>query len=262
MGRRRNNNTKKDATTALGVLITLYFLGKKALEWLGAHSNQIILGFGIVLLIISFILLLKIFISFPKVSRKVSNTSNMSVVSTFEGTINNENNTLVNLNTIEENKQRKQVIFEKWQHGQKERERGELKKRALFESGINEIDMMTGIEFEKRMAILFSNHGYKASLTPNTDFGGDIILESKDNKKLVVQCKRWNSKVGVKAVQEILTAVQYYDADEGIILTNNYLTTKGKELADKVKIKVWDRNKLIELLITEETQRNSKTTSI
>ncbi|MGO4887283.1 restriction endonuclease [Anaerobacillus sp. MEB173] len=255
-GRRRKINRNNDMTTVMGVLVIIYFVGKKVVEWLDAHSSQIILGAIIVLSIVFVYLVYKLIFSLVNVER--GNRVNQKEIAISDPT--RLNNNIIDSPPISlDNRERDQEIFEKWQSGQKEREREAAKQRALFESGINEIDKMSGIEFEKRMAILFSNLGYKASITPNNDFGGDIILESKDNKKTVIQCKRWNNKVDVKAVQETSTAVQFYDADEGIILTNNYLTPRARELANKVNVKVWEREKLIELLTIEEDQSLERT---
>lgn len=259
MGRRRRKgkiSQNNGMTTVIGVSVITYFVGKRALEWFIAHSSQIILAAIIVLSVVFVFLLYKLISSLISIERK--NEHNQERIALADPSILSNVNTDSSLVTLDNNKREKE-IFEKWLRGQKEREHEAAKRRAFLESGINEIDMMSGIEFEKRMAILFSNLGYKASLTPNNDFGGDIILESKENKKTVIQCKRWNNKVDVKAVQETSTAVQFYDADEGIILTNNYLTPRAKELANKVNVRVWEREKLIELLMIEKNKSLEKT---
>ena len=48
---------------------------------------------------------------------------------------------------------------------------------------------------------------------------------SSDNK-IVVQAKRYNSKVGMSAIQEVYTAKKYYKADEAWVITNNYYTER------------------------------------
>ncbi|MFK9092798.1 restriction endonuclease [Bacillus salipaludis] len=46
----------------------------------------------------------------------------------------------------------------------------------------------------------------KVCLTSVTgDYGADLVLSTTD-KKIVVQAKRYNKKVGLKAVQEIVSA--------------------------------------------------------
>ena len=94
--------------------------------------------------------------------------------------------------------------------------------------------MPSGEEFEEQVAAHFERLGYHATLTPTTnDFGADIILyEQITNKKIVVQVKYLsNGNVGVNAVQEVTTAINYYGASEGWVVTNSRFTSRAYELA-------------------------------
>ncbi len=70
----------------------------------------------------------------------------------------------------------------------------------------------------------------------------------KDNVKYVVQAKRWNQKIGVKAIQEIVAAIKHYKADKGMVITNNYFTKNAENLARTNEVELWDRNKLISFM--------------
>lgn len=60
---------------------------------------------------------------------------------------------------------------------------------------------MTGIEFGELLKAHLKAQRYKVSLTPaSNDYGADLVLV-KNRNKTVVQEKRYNSKVGNKAVQ-------------------------------------------------------------
>lgn len=88
-------------------------------------------------------------------------------------------------------------------------------KRKLMESGIELIDEMKGAEFEELLMEHFKKTGYKARMTPKSaDYGADLILLNKD-EKVVVQAKRWGKKVGIGAIQQIVGAISYYQADKG-----------------------------------------------
>ena len=64
----------------------------------------------------------------------------------------------------------------------------------------------------------------------------------------VVQAKRYFNKVSNKAVQEVVASMKYYNATSGIVVTNNYFTKSAIEFAEANNIKLWDRDKLIEVL--------------
>lgn len=86
---------------------------------------------------------------------------------------------------------------------------------------------MTGDEFEDFVASLFIKMGYQVRKTPKSkDYGTDLILY-KNGLTIAVQTKRWKTKVGIKAVQEIASAVPFYKADKGIVITNNLFTKEA-----------------------------------
>jgi restriction system protein len=119
------------------------------------------------------------------------------------------------------------------------------KNKKYLSSGITIVDNLKGIEFEEFLLAHFKNLGYKGELTSITnDYGADLILK-KDCKKIVVQAKRYSNKVGIEAVQQIIGAKEYYKADKGIVITNNYFTPNAVKLASSTNIELWDRNKLL-----------------
>ncbi|MGM0653374.1 MAG: restriction endonuclease [Bacillota bacterium] len=119
------------------------------------------------------------------------------------------------------------------------------RKKKILTSGIDEIDEMDGKTFEQLLLEYFRKMGYKGKLTSEyADYGADLLL-IKDNIRYVVQVKRWNQKVGLKAIQEAVASIKHYKADRGIVITNNYFTNNAKELAKSNAVELWDRNKLI-----------------
>ncbi|MCY0900224.1 MAG: restriction endonuclease [Firmicutes bacterium] len=62
---------------------------------------------------------------------------------------------------------------------------------------------MSGVAFERRLAVLFQDRGYYVETTPTTgDYGADLIL-TNGSERIIVQAKRYSQTVGVKAVQEV-----------------------------------------------------------
>lgn len=134
----------------------------------------------------------------------------------------------------------------------------QMKKQRQYDkyikSGIDIVDKMSGEEFEVFLLAHFKNVGYSGDTTPKTqDYGADLIL-TKNGEKLVVQAKRWNYKVGIEAVQQILGAKSYYKASKCLVITNNFFTPNAKNLADSSDVELWDRNKLLEVM----SQANGK----
>lgn len=119
------------------------------------------------------------------------------------------------------------------------------KRRKLINSGIYEIDKMSGTQFEKFLYYYFKKSGFQCSLTPSTgDYGADLII-MKEDTIIVVQAKRWKRAVGIEAVQQIIGSIKYYEADYGMVITNSFFTPNAIELAGTNDIELWDREALI-----------------
>lgn len=127
--------------------------------------------------------------------------------------------------------------------------KSQRKRTVLRKSGISEIDSMDGIQFEHYLKELFLSMGYKASVTDSRgDYGADLILK-KDDKKVVVQAKRYSKNVGIKAVQEIIGAHSYYKADESWVVSNSHFTKSAKDLAQSSNVRLIDRDELIKSIV-------------
>lgn len=119
--------------------------------------------------------------------------------------------------------------------------------KLMSKAGIHEIDKMDGYQFEAYLRALFKELGYKSAVTQGSgDFGADLVMKN-DNKKVVVQAKRYGykNKVSLGAVQEIYSSMPYYKADQGIVVTNSYYTESAVKLAKACKIRLIDRKDLI-----------------
>lgn len=112
-------------------------------------------------------------------------------------------------------------------------------------SPLSTIDNMTGEEFENYLKIYFESIGYKVKKTPaSNDYGADLYCKNK-NEVVVVQAKRYEGKVGNSAVQEVVAAREYYEADRCMVVTNSYFTKNAVNLAEVNQVELWDRDRLI-----------------
>lgn len=136
----------------------------------------------------------------------------------------------------------KAVKKHKWEQNGK---RGVI---LLLSSTFDDIDIMEGYEFENYLKTLFFYAGFGAETTKKAkDYGADIILTDENGSKIVVQAKRYNKKVGVKSVQEIMGAMSHYKANEGMVVTNSTFSFEAETLAKDNNIRLVDRKELIEM---------------
>lgn len=105
-----------------------------------------------------------------------------------------------------------------------------------------EIDTMSGTEFEDFMAEILHRSGVEVlELTKASgDFGADIIV-IHEGERTAVQCKRYSKPIGVKAVQEAVSAKGYYKCTKAAVITNSEFTRQAKELAVESGVILWDR---------------------
>lgn len=129
------------------------------------------------------------------------------------------------------------------------------KRQQLAKTGIFDIDNMTGGEFEERLKILFENFGFSVTRTgdrPGGDYGVDLVLE-KDGEKTAIQAKCYrHNKVGEDAVREVNTGKQMYHCHYAQVITNSKYTQMAWKLAKANNVWLYDRNGLINLLLSEK----------
>lgn len=116
------------------------------------------------------------------------------------------------------------------------------KKQKYKNSSLAIIDKMEGHEFEEYLETQFKSLGYKVKNVGSggRDYGVDLII-SKKGEKTAVQAKRYNSSVGIKAVQEIISGREFYKTDNAIVVTNSYFTNPVRQMAKECHVELWDR---------------------
>lgn len=113
---------------------------------------------------------------------------------------------------------------------------------------LSEVDSLDGIEFEEFLVEVLEELGYETEATRATgDYGCDIIAE-KDTVRWAIQAKRYSGSVGVDAVQQILMGRSYYDADKAWIITNSSLTEQARQAANKLRVRVTERDELARMV--------------
>ncbi|HWI53944.1 MAG TPA: restriction endonuclease [Symbiobacteriaceae bacterium] len=119
----------------------------------------------------------------------------------------------------------------------------------LSQAGMDQVDRMGGIEFEEYLETLFRKLGYKVVRTPASgDQGADLILTG-NGERIAVQAKRWNKRIGNKAVQEITAARLHYGCDRAMVVSNQEFTPAARELAASTQTELWGRQRLADQII-------------
>ena len=115
-----------------------------------------------------------------------------------------------------------------------------------------EYDLMEGRDFEYFCAELLEKCGFlEVEVTKGSGDNGVDILAEKDGVTYAIQCKRYDEPVGVKAVQEAYAGRDYYDRMVGVVMSNQYFTKNATDMARKLKIMLWDRGYLEEMIEEE-----------
>ena len=72
---------------------------------------------------------------------------------------------------------------------------------------IEDVDKISGPEFEILAGLLFEKMGYNVTITKHSgEQGADLIIE-KFGERIVVQTKNWENNVTNKAIQEVVTSI-------------------------------------------------------
>jgi len=113
---------------------------------------------------------------------------------------------------------------------------------------LRKLDIMTGTEFEKFLHWFFAQQEYLVTKTkPGHQQGTDFILITR-NIRIAVEAKRWNSKVGNRAVQQINSGRSHYHCNQAWVITNNFFTPQAKELAQSCDVRLINRNELNDMI--------------
>jgi hypothetical protein len=95
-----------------------------------------------------------------------------------------------------------------------------------------------GQGFEVSISRLYESLGYRVALTKTSgDFGVDIIAES-NLEKIAIQCKNYESLVGVDAIMQAYSGGRFHDCSRYCVVTTSGFTEPAREMADKLGVEV------------------------
>ena len=109
---------------------------------------------------------------------------------------------------------------------------------------IQDVDCISGYEFERILKQLFEKMGYSVDHTTlSNDQGADLLIE-RFGERTVVQAKNWKNNVGNTGVQEVVAAIKHYKAHKAMVISSSGFTNSATSLAKSNNVELWDRTKL------------------
>ncbi|GAA6236642.1 restriction endonuclease [Apilactobacillus micheneri] len=114
---------------------------------------------------------------------------------------------------------------------------------------LQEIDGFDGYQFEKLTCKLLTKLGFQdvKSTKGSSDYGIDVLAKNGETT-YGFQCKLYSSPVGIKAVQEVSSGVEYYKCKKAIVISNSYFTPHAISASKELNVDLWNRDKLLDLL--------------
>ena len=129
-------------------------------------------------------------------------------------------------------------------------EKGNLAENSINQSSTQSLSTVhQGIAFEERCSRLLGAMGFAVTQTsPTSDGGVDLELIDKTpitGGNIIVQCKDWDTTVGVPVVRELLGIVAADGAiNKGIVITSGRFTKEAENFAEGTVIDLIDGDTL------------------
>ena len=121
-----------------------------------------------------------------------------------------------------------------------------------YQIAYEDINSLTGVEFENVCKKLLENMGFSVETTKTTGDGGiDLIAYNSQpllSGKYIIQCKRYAGSVGEPVIRDLYGVITSERANKGILMTSGVFTKQAQLFADGKPIELIDGVKLRELL--------------
>lgn len=124
--------------------------------------------------------------------------------------------------------------------------------RDKYNAAYEDINSLSGVEFEMVCKRLLENMGFSVETTKASGDGGiDLVAYNFQpllSGKYIIQCKRYTGSVGEPVIRDLYGVVTSERANKGILMTSGVFTKQAQIFADGKPIELIDGVKLRELL--------------
>lgn len=118
------------------------------------------------------------------------------------------------------------------------------RKEDLQQTAAENINQLSGVEFERVCQQLVENMGFEAETTKASGDGGiDLIAYNHQpllSGKYIIQCKRYSGSVGEPIIRDLYGVVMSERANKGILMTTGTFTKSAINFADGKPIELID----------------------
>lgn len=124
--------------------------------------------------------------------------------------------------------------------------------RDQYNAAYEDINSLSGVEFEMVCKRLLENMGFAVETTKASGDGGiDLIAYNSQpllSGKYIIQCKRYTGSVGEPVIRDLYGVVTSERANKGILMTSGVFTKQAQVFADGKPIELIDGVKMRDLL--------------
>jgi HJR/Mrr/RecB family endonuclease len=126
----------------------------------------------------------------------------------------------------------------------------ERRKTSKFSrSGVDRLDAMDDERFALFIAELFDRLGYVVERSAPSGGGTAAFLLRRSGRRTAAFAIRTGRQVGLRELQEVISAKKTFDCAEGILVTNSTFNYPVKAVAHRESIELWDRAAVAERMI-------------
>lgn len=124
---------------------------------------------------------------------------------------------------------------------------------------VTDLYALSPAEFERYVASLFQQKGYKVKLRGRSgDLGVDLELRRPGGQKAIVQCKRYQNTVGSDVVRELYGTLVHERAAHAFLVTTAEISEAAREWAQYKPITLIDGNTLVQVAAALEERRQKR----
>ena len=135
---------------------------------------------------------------------------------------------------------------------QEENRRLEEEKRRIERKKQKYWSTINPYEFEREIAELFKKHGFKTNVTKGSDDGGIDIILTKLKKKSIVQCKRYQEKVGPSTIRDLYGAMVSGKYHSGYVVCTGGFSKKANEFSKDKNIVLIGLSRILKMVENEK----------
>lgn len=122
------------------------------------------------------------------------------------------------------------------------------KPKRVKQVSVEKLYQLSPRDFEKYVATLFRQKGYKVALRGGSgDHGVDLELRGQNGRRAIVQCKRYQHTVGEDIVRELYGTLIHEHAMRAFLVTTADISTSAEEWARGKPITLIDGPTLVEI---------------